>query len=124
MTPTAPYTVEAHYPETGLCPERDHWIVIIEDRLEFCRGFLAARREMSGPRPAYRLVRVKDGRVMEALPRRDEQGVGMVAGYPTGAQMLGAARRLLSRVRPHGEYVSQEEADIAAAALAVLGGAA
>lgn len=124
MNPVGPYTVEAHYPETGLCPERDNWIVLINDRLEFCRGFITSRREMQGPRPAYRLVRIKDGRVLEEFPRCNEQGVGMVAGWPTGQQMLGAARRLLSRVRVHGDYVTQEEADLAAAALAVLGGEA
>lgn len=121
MNPVGPYTVEAHYPETGLCADRDHWIVLVNDRLEFCRGYILSRSEVQGPRPALRLVRVRDGRVIESFARCDEQGVGMVAGWPTGVQMLGAARRLLGRVRVHRDYVTQEEADLAAAALAALG---
>ena len=118
--PTGPYTVEAHYPETGLAADRGNWIVLVNDRLEFCRGFMAARRSYPGVSPALRLVRTKDGHLVGSLPRRDEQGVGMVAGYPTGVQMLDAARRLLSRVQPQRGYVTQEEADLAAAALRVL----
>lgn len=118
--PIGPYTVEAHYPETGLCADRDHWIVLVNDRLEYCRGYLRSHSETQGPRPALRLVRIKDGRVLESFARCDEQGVGMVAGWPTGEQMLGAARRLLGRVRVHRDYVSEGEADVASRALAVL----
>ena len=111
------YVVEAHYP--GHAPENDGWVMIINDRLEFCRGFLLARREES-PRPAYRLRRVKDGKVLDTASEQKEAGVGMVAGWPTGEQLLGAARRLLRRVRFHKGYVEHVHVGRAAGALAAL----
>lgn len=117
-----PYTVEAHYPDVPYLAGRDYWLVICNDRLEFCRGFMQARRESPLLCGALRLVRQKDGRIMDSVPARTEIGVGMVAGYPTGRQQLDAVRRTLGRVRAHAEYVSDEEAALAARALAVLDG--
>lgn len=114
------YIVEVHYPDISYLADRGGWLLLINDRLEYCRGYLRCRRELPLMHGAMRLVRCKDGRVMESIPACTEIGVGMVAGYPTGEQQLAAVRRTLSRVKRHGEYVSEEEAALAEAALRAL----
>ena len=119
-TPLNPYSVEAHYPDVPYLAKSEYWLDICNDRLEFCRGFMQARRESPLLCGALRLVRHNDGRIMDSVPARTEIGVGMVAGYPTGTQQLAAVRRTLERVRRHGEYVTDEDVALAVRALDVL----
>lgn len=104
------YAVEARYPDWV---QGDGWITIQTDRLEYCRGYLAALLERT-PRPAYRLRRVKDGRIMKEHPAVLEASIGMIAGWPTGQQQIATAARL------QRGYVSAEEVATAEAALRIL----
>jgi hypothetical protein len=121
MTPLNPYSVQAHYPDVGCLAKDDYWLTICNDRLEFCRGFLQARVEQPGIRTGLRLVRHADGKVLHEVPPITQIGVGMVAGYPTGRQILDAVRRTLSRVRHHEGYISREEEATSRRALDILG---
>lgn len=119
--PLNPYSVQAHYPEAEWLAKDGYWLDLCNNRLEYCRGFMAARRELPLLCGALRLIRHKDGRIMDSVPARTEIGVGMVAGYPTGTQQLAAVRRTLERVRRHGEYVTDEDVALAVRALNILG---
>lgn len=121
MTPPLnPYSVEAHYPDVEYLAPQGYWLDICNDRLEFCRGFLQARLELPLPHVAMRLVRHKDGKVLHTADAQLEVSAGMVAGYPTGEQQLGAIRRALGRVQYHAGYVSYLDAAIARRALRVV----
>ena len=113
------FTVEAHYPND--VTRSDGWLKLDEGTRDYCRGWLEARKDLR-PRPAMRIVR-DDGAVSETLPADDTARVGMVFGYPTGAQLIGAAVRSLRGVVARSGYVSDDEANQARAALFVLGGA-
>ena len=119
--PLNPYSVQVHYPDVSYLEKDDFWLTVCNDRLEYCRGYLQARRELPLLCGALRLVRHKDGKVLDSYPARTEIGVGMVAGYPTGLQQLEAVRRTLQKVRVHRNYVTEEEAELAAKALRCLG---
>lgn len=113
------YAVEVHAPEI-VGDKNGGWTPIVTDSRSFCQGWFLARRD-DGPRRAYRVVRCADGKVIEESAAREAPGLGMVAGWPTGAQMIRAAVRVLERVQEHGDYVSADEADRARRALEVLG---
>lgn len=67
--------------------------VMTNVQLGWGAGWLAHHREAPGPRLAARLVRRKDGKVMDEAPSRPEAAIGMVAGWPEWWQYAGAAAR-------------------------------
>jgi len=85
MDPTAPYLVEAFYPEPDF-----GWIVVCTGSKHYCEGFLDARRELA-PRPMSRLRRTKDNRVLRVTEAVNKPPLGMIAGWPTPEQLLRGA---------------------------------
>lgn len=85
------YVVEAHYPE--LTPSNP-WVELAQGSRDWCLGFLDARRATT-PRPACRVRRVADDRVIADLPGSSEAAFGILAGGPSPAQLLTAAVRCL-----------------------------
>jgi polyhydroxyalkanoate synthesis regulator phasin len=100
------YLVEALYEVQG----KPTWVKVVTDRLEYCRGYLHCLKEMR-PHPAYRLVRTKDGKIMEQCEEVTNISIGMIAGWPTGAQVINAVILELSAVYLHRGYTTQEEVD-------------
>jgi hypothetical protein len=108
------------------------WKVILTDGLEFSRGYLLAHREMA-PRLAMRLRRTSEpvkmvydkvqdnpsDKILDSLPALDAPTM-VVAGWPTGAQLIRGAVKLLRKCREHRDYVTPEQAGVARAALAAL----
>lgn len=116
---TLPFRIEYHHPD-------GQWFTTPGDQdtsLLYLRGYLAARREHS-PRLPARIVRDRDGKVMDEDPGSDAPRVGMVAGYATAGQLIRAAVSALRQVRPVDPddiYApAAEEADRVKAALRVL----
>lgn len=108
------YAVEAHYDNFG-------WILCVQDTgRAYCEGYLQGRAEVS-PRPPMRLRDTTKDKVIASWPAREDEPLGMVAGMPTGEQLLAAAERALSRVRADRRgYTSAEDEARAGRALVVL----
>lgn len=88
--------------------------------LMFLRGIMAERGNHS-PRCAARIVRGRDGKVMEADPGGDAPEIGMVAGRPSAAQLIRAAVTALRQVpRPDPDAPSSATPDEMARVRAAL----
>ena len=102
MTPHLPFRLEYLHPD-------GHWFMVTGDQdssLQYLRGILSERRYRS-PRLAARIVRDRDGKVMEELPASTDPEVGPVAGWATATQLIDAAvsaLRRVGRVDPGGNY--------------------
>ncbi len=100
---------------------RGAWVAIVGDNSRrFVEGYEARYRE-SRPRPAYRLMRWTGGRprllgyvggegkVLREEGPIDTLNIGMVAGWPTTAQLVGASAKALHEAvtlhicRRHGQ---------------------
>lgn len=61
-------------------------------------GYLWGYRDTAAhPRRAARLVRDRDGRVLEHVPGTTEVSVGVLTGEPSAAELRAAATRALAR---------------------------
>lgn len=117
------YAVEACYPEhAGIGTiDADGWLVVCTGGRERCLGYLEARRDVRGPRPAQRVRHLPTGRICDDLPALDGPAYGMVAGWPTVDQRIGAALSALvgltldSGWRDHDRPSPELVADVRAA---------
>ena len=73
------------------------WQKIIPGSLQYCQGFLDARKDYS-PRNAYRIMR-SDGRVIDEVPESEDVNIGQIAGWPTAEQYESAANKALERAK-------------------------
>jgi len=119
MTPRLPFRLEYLHPD-------GHWFMVTGDQdssLQYLRGILSVLRYRS-PRLAARIVRDRDGRVMEELPASTDPEVGPGIGWTTATQLIDAAviaLRRVGRVDPGGNYgPTQEQAAAVKAALLLL----
>jgi len=76
---------------------RDKWIAMLHGSMQYCQGFLDARKDYS-PSNAYRLMR-SDGKMMERVLAREDVCIGQVAGWPTAEQYERAANKALERAK-------------------------
>lgn len=88
---------------------REKWVAVSREMPKtYGDGYLAHHRGAPGPRCAMRLVR-SDGRIVAEVPALEEAGIGIVAGGPTAAQYLQAARRCIELARRARRPVSLPE---------------
>lgn len=94
------YAVEACYPNhAGIGTiDADGWLIVCTGGRERCLGYLEARRDVRGPRPAQRVRHLPTGRICDDLPALDGPAFGMVAGWPTVDQRIGAALSALAGI--------------------------
>lgn len=70
-----------------------NWFKIHNAALEFCRGYLNAKKDYS-PRLAHRIIR-SDGKIIEEFSACEDVSIGMIVGWPTAGQYESAAKRAL-----------------------------
>lgn len=73
------------------------WITLFQfAKQAYCKGYLAASRDVS-PRPALRIIRQLDGKVMDEISAHDELPLGQTAGLISAEQLELAAQKALER---------------------------
>lgn len=72
------------------------WSTIFEGTQGFCSGYMAARGN-DPVRNELRVVRIKDGKVMESLSAASEPGLGMSVDFPPPRAYIEAAVKALAR---------------------------
>lgn len=85
------YRIEMYTPK-GRCVR-----VVQDDSLRYLQGWMAHHRESLGVRLRAQLIRERDGRVMEEVTGCEDEGVGMVAGWPSPEQYEAAAERAAAK---------------------------
>ena len=116
-----PYRLEVDHGEPPNPAAPHGWRMIVQDHsVLYLRGLATGWTASLSPRSAVRLVRAKDGKVVETWPASDSPQIGAVAGWPTADQCIRAAKAALRQVRAQG--TTPEEIRKAATALAALGG--
>lgn len=77
----------------------DKWVKLLEGGREYCTGWFDARRESSGPKPAYRVRNLTTGKVSKESAACHDIDVGWSAGSPSPAQYARAAANALAKIR-------------------------
>lgn len=108
-----PFILEAEYPAPH------GWLKVVEGGREYCIGYLHGRTE-SIPRPAMRVRRTKDDKIVEAWDASTSAPVGASCGWPSYQQLRTAAVKCLLQMEHAGHLDDRTPEDREAAKKALL----